>query len=150
MPQQTKNIMNNKNFLMALFALIFVICVLSLVHITLHTKDESKVEETFINRNSIQTCNVECITNDGVTCEVTYKWILDLDYTEVDQFKINCIISRIIKKNFFKHSVKDLQTERDKFISDLTERIEDSIFSLYPTGFNIVLLLCEIQVSNSH
>ena len=148
MPQQTKNIMNNKNFLMALFALIFVVCVLSLVHVGLHTKDESKVEETFINRNSIQTCTIECITNDGVTCEVTYKWILDLDYTEVDQFKINCIISRIVKKNFFKYSVKDLQAERDKFMSDLIERIEDSIFSLYPTGFNMVL--CEIQVSNSH
>lgn len=142
--------MNNKNFLMALFALIFVVCVLSLVHVGLHTKDESKVEETFINRNSIQTCTIECITNDGVICKVTYKWILNLDYTEVDQFKINCIINKIIKKNFFKYSVKDLQVERDKFISDLTERIEDSIFSLYPTGFNIVLLLCEIQISNSH
>lgn len=142
--------MNNKNFLMALVALIFVICVLSLVHITLHTKDESKIEETFINRNTIQICNIECITNDEVVCEITYKWILDSDYTEVDQFKINCIINRIIKKNFFKHSSKDLQIEKDKFISDLIDRIEDSIFPLYPTGFNIVLLLCEIQISNSH
>ena len=139
--------MNNKNFLMALFALIFVVCVLSLVHVGLHTKNVSKIEE-FINRNAIQTCNVECITNDGVTCEVTYKWTLDSDYTEVDQFKINCIINRIVKKNFFKYSVKDLQAERDKFMSDLIERIEDSIFSLYPIGFNIIL--CEIQISNSH
>lgn len=142
--------MNNKNFLTALFALIFVVCVLSLVHVGLHTKDESKIEETFINRNTIQTCNIECVTNDEVICEVTYKWILDSDYTEVDQFKINCIINRIIKKNFFKHSFKDLQIEKDKFTSDLIDRIEDSIFPLYPTGFNIIVLLCEIQVSNSH
>ena len=140
--------MNNKNFLMALVALIFVVCVLSLIHVTLHTKNESKVEETFINCSTIQTCNIECVTNDGVTCEVTYKWVLDLDYTEVDQSKINCIISRIVKKNFFKHSLKDLQIEKDKFMSDLTDRIEDSIFPLYPTGFNMAL--CEIQISNSH
>lgn len=140
--------MNNKNFLMALVAFIFVICVLSLVHVTLHTKNEPKIEETFINRNTIQTCNIECMTNDGVTFEVTYKWILDSDYTEIDQFKINCIISRIIKKNFFKHSLKDLQIERDKFMSDLIDRVEDSIFPLYPIGFNMIL--CEIQISNSH
>lgn len=133
---------------MALFALIFVICVLSLVHVELHTKDESKIEETFINRNTIQTCNIECVTNDGVTFEVTCKWILDLDYTEVDQFKINCIISRIIKKEFFKYSLKDLQIERDKFMSVLIERIDDSIFPLYPTGFDMIL--SEIQISNSH
>jgi hypothetical protein len=139
--------MNNKNFLMALVAFVFVICVLSLVHVTLHTKNESKVEETFINRNTFQTCNIECVTNDGVICEVIYKWVLDLDYTEVDQFKINCIISRIIKKNIFKHSLKDL-FEKDQFMSDLIERTEDSVFSLYPTGFNTVS--CEIQIPNSH
>lgn len=136
--------MNSKNFLMALFVFIIATCV---AYIRLSVKDVSKIEE-FINRNAIQTCNVECITNDGVTCEVTYKWILDLDYTETDQFKINCIINRIVKKNFFKHSLKDLQAEKDKFMSDLIERIEDSVFSLYPTGFNMVL--CEIQISNSH
>lgn len=136
--------MNSKNFLMALFVFIIATCV---AYIRLSVKDVSKIEE-FINRNAIQTCNVECITNDGVTCEVTYKWILDLDYTEADQFKINCIINRIVKKNFFKHSLKDLQAEKDKFMSDLIERIEDSVFSLYPTGFNMVL--CEIQISNSH
>lgn len=140
--------MNNKNFLMALVALIFVVCVLSLVHVELHTKNESKIEETFINRNTIQTCNIECVTNDGIPFEVTYKWILDLDYTEVDQFKINCIISRVIKKEFFKHSLKDLQTEKDKFMSVLIERIDDSIFPLYPTGFDMILY--EIQISNSH
>ncbi len=140
--------MNNKNFLMALVALIFVICVLSLIHVGLHTKDESKIEETFINRNNIQTCNIECITNDGVTCEVTCKWILDLDYTEVDQFKINCIISRIVREDFSNHSLKDLQTEKDKFMSVLIERIDDSIFPLYPTGFDMILY--EIQISNSH
>lgn len=140
--------MDNKNFLMILVVLIFAICVLLLVHVTPHAKDESKIEETFIDRNTVQICNIECVTNDGVTCEVTYKWILDLDYTEVDQFKINCIISRIIKKNFFKYSLKDLQIEKDKFMSDLIERIEDSIFPLYPIGFNMIL--CEIQISNSH
>lgn len=141
--------MNNKNFLMALVALIFVVCVLSLVHVTLYKKSESKIEETFINRNTVQTCNIECITNDGVICEITYKWILDLDYTEVDQFKINCIISRIVKKEFFKYSLKDLQIEKDKFMSNLIERIEDSVFSLYPTG-GFDMILYEIQISNSH
>ena len=141
--------MSNKNFLMVLFAVIVVVCVTYTLSVKNESKiDESKIEETFINRNTTQTCNIECVTNDGVTCEVTYKWVLDLDYTEVEQSKINCIISRIVKKNFFKHSLKDLQIEKDKFMLDLTDRIEDSIFPLYPTGFNMVL--CEIQISNSH
>lgn len=87
--------------------------------------------------------NTKCsfLANDTVPFTIQYSWVLENSYDEFDKVKINLIIDKTIKKLFAKYSSEEIYNQRDFIMSDLADRINDYVFVLYPTNFNLTKLM---------
>ena len=118
--------------------IIFLVCIfISLLWFGILTYTTNKiVEEPTIPRYT-QTTKVSLMTSDAVQLKGICTWHLDVSSTDVDRLKIDLIISRIIQKSMIKYSYEDLLNDDVAIFKDISERIEDCVFSIQPYGFTL-------------
>lgn len=77
------------------------------------------------------------ITNDAVEYTVHYAWAINGPSTEEQRLQVNLAIQYITQKYFNRYSNIEVKNKTDYIICDITERIEDSIFAIFPIEFTL-------------
>ena len=77
------------------------------------------------------------ITNDSVEYTVHYAWVINGPSTEEQRLQVNLAIQYITQKYFNRYSNTEVKNKPNDIICDITERIEDSIFAIFPIEFTL-------------
>ena len=77
------------------------------------------------------------ITNDSVEYTVHYAWVINGPSTEEQRLQVNLAIQYITQKYFNTYSNTEFKNNPDNIICNITERIEDSIFAIFPIEFTL-------------
>ena len=113
-------------------------------HMIINTYYLTKSYKSRIEKSTPTTIqsNTKCsfLANDAVPFTIQYSWVLENSYDEFDKVQINLIIDKTIKKFFAKYSSEEIYNQRDSIMYDLMDRINDYVFVLYPTNFNLIKL----------
>jgi hypothetical protein len=77
------------------------------------------------------------ITTDSIEYTIEYAWTIDGPSTEAQRLQVNTAVQYIIQKHFNKYSSKEVNNKSTYIISDIIERIEDSVFMIFPIEFTL-------------
>ena len=126
-----------KSDIVLLIALVLTGYIIALGIMDLHSQitQTSKPEEV---SSVLKSVNHYGVTNDAVEYHVNCDWYVNHSINEDQILDIELLIRRTISKSFQYYSHADIVNNLDSITIDLRNRIQDCIFAIEPSGFEII------------